>query len=226
MSVLKFRHKDTCEEIMVDNSLPPRYRRLSMGFLNKLRLSGRSFLKHITLTQSQESYHPRIVNNFFSAMRRRYNFDYVWTVELQERGVIHWHCIVAFYDLDRFGAEDIKKMQSYWKYGYIAVTPVRRPSLGYIMKYITKSFDALVLNVRRIGSSLIPAYYRQSWKNLVNAIQYFVSAGMGLDGLSDFWWYNGSAFLYADCKNKHGRHYIYKRIKKWDFISEYQGVPF
>ncbi|MCL5023905.1 MAG: hypothetical protein M1497_11165, partial [Nitrospirae bacterium] len=80
---IKIRNSETGEEVVIDTYLS-RYRRLAMGFMNSLRLYPH-FVKHITLTQTVESYHPRILDGFMGKMRRFYGeLLYLWTTEIQE----------------------------------------------------------------------------------------------------------------------------------------------
>ena len=223
---IHLRDKESGRDFYVPR-ISPLYRRLSQGFLNLVRLRPFSFVKHIVLTQAVESYHPRILNSFFSAIRKKYGkVDYIWTIEEQERGVLHWHVIIVFTEVD-FSATDVSCLQGYWKYGHLSVTPVRSLSLTYIMKYITKSIGSSVLfSFRRIGSSRVPAYFRQSWRDLLSAVRFFSDLRMGLDALDSFWWYNGSAYLVGDQDTGRGRHYVYRRKKLWEFVSIVSGEPF
>lgn len=226
---LKIQNKETREEFMIDTSLS-RYERLGKGFLNKLRFGTHTFLKHITLTQKEESYHPRILDNFFSAVRRRYgDVIYIWTAEIQEERlekygekVLHWHVLIAFDNDIRFGREDVFKLQSYWKYGNLDVRPVRHPSVGYLMKYITKALGSGFGKVRRIGSSIIESYYRQGLTALLSGIMFFG----GLVELDGYYWYHGKAFLYENNEHKRGRIYVYNPPRKWEVTGWYENEAF
>src|SRR4030042_2606430 len=195
----------TGEQAIVDKKMT-RYKRLCLGFLNSLRLTPR-FVKHIVLTQAVESYRPSILNNFMFKMRRYYgNVLYMWTIEVQDERykkygdrVLHWHVIVAFDYRIRFGSDDVKRIQKYWKYGQIEVIPVRKPNLVYLLKYITKSLDVDltdVFKVRRIGSSQIGAYLRQSWRRLRRASSWLAPVGITFDKFKGFYWSaSGNAYV-------------------------------
>jgi hypothetical protein len=223
------KHKVTGEEIIFNADKASRDR-LAKGFLNKVRVKP-YFLKHITLTQKHENYRPKILNNFFANMRKYYGESvYIWTVEVQEKRlekygehVLHWHIIYAFnYDVE-FGRDDIFRIQRYWKHGNVDIRPVRKPSMQYLMKYLTKTLEESFSNVRRIGSSRIEGYWRQGWKTLMIALLFFANAQMSMD---DFYWYKGSAYLYEDHNFKRGRLYVYERKKEYEYFGERFGEPF
>lgn len=183
-------NKHTGQTIVIDRYFS-KYLKMSQGFMNMLRLECR-FLKHITLTQAKESYSPKILNNFMMALKKRFGkFLYIWSVEVQEKRfekygdkVLHWHIMVAFdYNIGLdFGADDIRKIASYWKYGGCEVSAVRRPSVGYLMKYITKSLNADVgFQIKRMACSRISSFYRQSWKKLAPAIDRLTTQGLPLE---------------------------------------------
>jgi hypothetical protein len=132
-------------------------------------------------------------------MRKYYgDIVYIWTIEVQEERaekyddrVLHWHIMIGFdYDIE-FGKDDIIRIQRYWKYGNVDVKPVRKPNMGYLMKYITKSLDSPIesaYKVRKIGSSRIWGYLRQSWTKLSMAIRDLMAFGIGPDAFQDFKW--------------------------------------
>ncbi|MBI5057087.1 MAG: hypothetical protein HZB61_10785 [Nitrospirae bacterium] len=223
------RHKETGEEVILDITAGNQ-KRLAQGFLNKVRIEP-YFLKHITLTQAKENYQPKFLNLFFSNMRCYYGkIVYIWTAEIQEKrlestgeAVLHWHVIIGFPIDIEFGKEDVLRIQRYWKYGNVDIRPVRKPSMSYLMKYITKSLGDGYDKVRRIGSSQIKAYLRQGFNLLCDAIISFANMGAELD---DFYWYRGNAFLYEDDKYKRGRIYIYRKPKRWEVVTRYSGDAF
>lgn len=219
---IKISHKTTGQEIIIDTS-GARAKRLCQGFLNKTSQSKR-FYKHIILTQVVENYHSRILNQFFSAMRKWYqDIQYIWTMEEQKRGVLHWHVVVAFpYDV-QFGRSDILRIQNYWKYGIVEVVPVRRISFQYLLKYISKSLESGIDGVRRIGSSMIEGFYRQSRKWFLRAMEWLSGCGVSWDS---FFWSNGDAYLYEDWKYRKGRVYIYRRPRDWELIEVLGYNPF
>lgn len=228
-NLIKIKHKTTGEEFVIDASVS-RYERLGKGFLNKMRFSHNSFLKHITLTQKTESYHPRILNNFFSAVRRYYgDVIYIWTAEIQEfrsekfgDKVLHWHVLIAFDNDIQFGRDDVIRLQKYWKYGNLDIRPVRKPSVSYLMKYITKSLGSGFGKIRRVGSSCIEAYYRQGLNALISAIMFFG----GLVPLSEYYWYRGRAYLYENVEHQRGRIYIYNPPRQWEVVGWYEAEAF
>ncbi|MEW6586102.1 MAG: hypothetical protein AB1442_10895 [Nitrospirota bacterium] len=177
--------------------------------MNSLRFD-RKFVKHITLTQVEENYRPGLLNGFFVRMRRHYgDVVYLWTVEVQEKRfertgerVLHWHIIFGFPKDSWFTGDDVKRIQSFWKYGNVGITPVRRVNTGYLMKYVTKSFgidDPFFKGIRRIGSSQIAGWLRQKFGRVLEAMSFF-TRGDFCD-LSLFYWNRGRAYV----KNERGR---------------------
>lgn len=217
---LQIKNTETGEELVIDKYVS-RYRRLGYAFLNSLRLD-RRFVKHITLTQKTESYEPNFLNNFFNSMRRCYkDIVYIWTAEIQEKrlavtgeSVLHYHIMMGFpYDDFHFGAEDVQRIQQYWKFGNVDIKPVRKPSVSYLMKYIQKSLDApveVLYKVRRIGSSKLAGWLRQSWSALTQAMARFASWGVDSDSLAGFQWVRGNA--YAICEDG-SRIQVYQKPK-------------
>jgi hypothetical protein len=159
-------------------------------------------------------------------MKRRYkNSMYLWTVESQERGVLHWHLIYAF-DWDiKFGREDIEKIQQYWKYGSVEVVPVKNVKFEYLLKYITKAlagsdieneeFVTELNKVRRIGSSMISGHLKQSWTKVLKAVSWFMQ--FGYSDLSEFYWSNGRAFLKTEERKQV---MIYKPPSEWKLVCK------
>jgi len=240
---LEVWNEKTSETVFID-TYRSKYQRLAQGFLNHLKLNG-GFLKHIILTQSEESYHPRILHNFLMALRKRFGkLHYFWTVEIQEerlekygKAVMHWHILCAFPEGTWFDSEgeDIKKIQSYWKYGHetnsVEVRSVRRPSLSYLLKYTTKALcSPVAAQVRRIGSSFIAGYLRQSWARLGRVVDDLVCGGYcSLDELKGFTWTrNGSAFFdFYDEYGIRSRHKVYGAVKSpWSVVGRYDETPF
>lgn len=203
MRYIKIRNDKTNEEVIIDTYLA-RYKRLVYGFQNSLRFEKR-FLKHIVLTQAVESYNPKMVNSFFNKMRRYYkDVMYIWTIEVQEGRaekygvrVIHWHIIFGFKKGTPFGREDVLRIQQYWKFGNVDISPAGMCRMSYLMKYITKALGSSlesVYKIRRIGSSMISGWLRQTWNALTTAITYFARCNVPIEGLRDFWWSRGNAW--------------------------------
>jgi hypothetical protein len=199
----KLRNIKTGVEFVVDTKVS-RYRRLAQGFLNKLKLEPR-FVKMITLTQGKESYHPKILNTFLTNLRTFYeDISYLWTVEVQEKRyltsgekVLHWHILVGFPWEHKFTGDDVRRLDSWWQYGTVEVTPApdRYRSVSYLMKYISKSLSSPLLDeydIRRIGSSKLAGYLRQSWKRLTDALSHFTAYGWNI---SDYTWRYGRAYV-------------------------------
>lgn len=217
--LIKLRHIETGEEIVLETKMT-RYRKICLGFLNTLKQE-QKFLKHIILTQREENYKPRILHNFVTMMKRRYkNAIYVWTVETQERGVLHWHMIYGFDWETDFGKEDIERIQRYWKYGSVEIVPIRKLNFSYLLKYITKALNCseseenVLSQVRRIGSSMIDGYLKQSWKRVIRAIGWFYNAGY--PDLSEFYWQNGKAYLKTEERKQVQ---IYRPPKEWERVG-------
>lgn len=203
MRYITIRNDETGDELTIDTYLS-RYKRLAYGFQNSLRLQKR-FLKHIVLTQAVEKYNPRMVNNFFNKLRRYYkDIVYIWTVEVQEQRkekygeeVLHWHIIIGFKKGTKFGRKDVLRIQRYWEYGNVDIRPIAYCTLSYVMKYVTKALGSALTNIyriRRIGSSFIAGWLRQTWNALQKAVSFFESVNVPFEGLGDFWWSRGSAW--------------------------------
>jgi hypothetical protein len=218
-----------------------RYDRLCRGFLNSLKLNS-GFLKHIILTQDEEHYKPKLLNNFMNQLRRAYpGVRYLWTVEVQEERlekygvpVLHWHMMVAFPRGTRIDGTAVKRIQGFWKFGdprnSCEIVPVKKPAMSYLLKYIGKALSSPVADqVRRIGSSRVPGYLCQSWARLVRAIGYFMSVGMKEEDMKEFQWSrNGNAFaeFYDDVGRKY-RHKIYSAEKSpWCVVGRFVDDPF
>ena len=240
---LEVLNTKTAETVYID-TYRSRYQRLAQGFLNHLKLNG-GFLKHIILTQREESYRPEILKSFFASLKRRFGkLHYMWTVEIQEErlekygvAVMHWHILCAFPEGTWFDSEglDIAAIQSYWKYGHetnsVEVRSVKRPSLSYLLKYTTKALCSNVAaKVRRIGSSLIPGYLRQSWNRLSRVIQDLVCGGYcSVDELKLYQWSRGgSAFMvFQDEFGRSCRKKVYSSaVSPWCVVGRYDETPF
>lgn len=236
------RNSETGDESVVDLKMG-RFKKVMNGFLNSLKMSPR-FIKHIVLSQKVESYKPGILDNFMCCLRRYYgDVVYLWTVEVQEErlvkygeAVLHWHILVAFeWGID-FGKDDVLRLQKYWKYGRCDVIPVKRVWPGYLLKYITKALNSpveCVYKLRRIGSSRIVAWLKQSWKRIMEAYEFFKNTGCkdGLDSLNDFYWSNGNAYLireedFLGVKLKERITVYRKRRYGWYRVIAYEGEAF
>ena len=164
---------------------------------------------------------------------------YFWTAEIQPKRlsikgekVLHWHVIFAFQDI-RFGAEDVKRIQQYWKYGQVEIIPVyNKPSMAYLLKYTEKmaeEFHEDYDNIRRFGSSFIEAFYRQPRKAYLKAKAYFEEWMHRLGAkMEHFWWSNGDAFYYEDLDSpvyldsrtiRRKRVYVYQREREWEWMG-------
>ncbi len=247
---IQIKNIHTGELAMIDKSTS-RYKRIALGFLNSLKITPK-FLKHIILTQSKESYQPKHINNFMSAMRKRYGpLLYVWTVEVQEErlekygdAVLHWHLIIGFdTDIeDSFDREDIRKIQSFWKFGdmrnSVEIRRVNRPSISYLMKYMQKALSTSLSSeyqIKRISSSRISGWLKQSWTSICRAIDYLIPRGCGMELWDQFVWQNGNAYgLVFDSYFINGKEYthrvkipIYKRApSEWYKTIKFEGDPF
>ena len=241
---LLLKNEETGESCMIDTVLA-RYQKIACGFMNFLRLNP-SYCKHIILTQSYEQYKPKHINNFMNQMRRRYGkIAYIWTVEIQEKrlqkykeAVLHWHLIVGFKMFTDIDDQEIKKIQSFWKYGddrnSVEIRSIKSPSTSYILKYITKALDSPILSeyrVRKIGTSMIESYLKQSWAKVQRIVSYFAKAGERLENLKNYFWKNGNAFLWkveeiGGYKIKE-KVWIYRKEKStWFSVIGYNGLPF
>ena len=68
------------------------------------------------------------------ARRRDIHVPYVWVMELQERGAVHYHIIIW---LPRGYTIPMPDKQGWWKHGLTSVQWARRP-VGYLAKYASK----------------------------------------------------------------------------------------
>lgn len=175
------------EEVVIDRwDARSRYNKLARAFVQHAKHEGLLYYKHITLTQKEESYKPRILHPFLMALKKRYGrIAYIWTVEVQEErkekygvSVLHWHLVVAFEPDVSFGREDIEKIQSYWSYGNVDIRPVRKLNLDYVLKYVQKSLDTPLIEyqgmrVRKIGMSRISQLYRHAKENIHKIMNWF-----------------------------------------------------
>jgi hypothetical protein len=203
MRFIELINTETGEKVIVD-TYESRYRRIAMGMLNRLRLK-KKFIKHITLTQKEENYKPNHLNAFFVKMRRYYgDLVYMWTVEVQEErlektgeAVLHWHIMIGFDPGMWKGKEDVFRIQQYWKYGNVDIKPVKKANTAYLLKYVTKALNVRseeFYQVRRIGSSRIAGWLKQSWQKVLNVLSYFSRVNIFEDGLSAFHWNRGRAY--------------------------------
>lgn len=218
--LVRLKNISTGEEIIINtDKKESRYRRICLGFLNKLKMESK-FVKHIILTQKEENYRPTIIHSFMTRMKKVYPGSlYIWTVEEQERGVLHWHIIYAFdWEID-FTKEDVLRIQKFWKYGIVEVVPVRkRVNLNYLTKYITKALsnaELLSRHIKRIGTSRIEGWLKQGWQRVLRAIKWFLDAGYC--ELDDFYWRNGRA--YVEYVNERGSYLVYKPPKEWEVVG-------
>lgn len=184
---------DKCERIVVDRlDMSRRYKRMGRAFVNYSKYNGLTYYKHITLTQRQENYKPKFLNNFFNKVRREFGkIVYFWTTEVQERrydrtgdAVLHWHVIIGFEPDTNIDAEKILKLQRFWPYGNLDVRSVRCLNLKYLLKYITKTINSplhVVYGIRKAGMSAIGQLYRHS-RHRINQILHWFSYNMELIG--------------------------------------------
>jgi len=157
-------------QVITVDKLQARYNKISRSILNYYRLNG-GYLKHIILTQREESYHPNILNYFLTKFRVSYGAKYLWVAEMQERGVLHWHMFVVFPVDTDIGPNDLERFHRWWKYGNVDVRSVRVPSVKYLMKYILKDpGDVLGFSFRRIGVSRLGSFYRLSWRRILEVL--------------------------------------------------------
>ena len=225
------QNSETDEQVVFDKYLS-RYKRLGYAFLNSVKLDD-LFVKHITLTQKEESYKPNHLNNFFNSMRRYYkDVAYLWTAEVQEKRyekygdrVLHWHVMIGFQKGGKFDRDDILRIQKYWKYGNADIRPPRC-TVSYLMKYIQKALDVPYdefYKIRRIGSSFFAGWLRQSWNDLASAIDAFRRWGQGMEGLSWFTWIRGNAYGITEEGEKC---LVYQKPKsRWYRVSFFDSDP-
>ena len=226
------------EKIIVDTwDISRRYRKMARGFVNCTQFEGFTYYQHFTLTQTVESFKPRILNKFLMALKKRYGkIHYIWCIEVQEErklkygdSVLHWHLVVAFEPDTVFTKEDILKIQSYWEYGNVDIKPVRKLNLNYIMKYITKTLNSPLeelYKMRKIGMSRIGQVFRYSKERLADLIKHF---SFDLEHLK---WFKANSrgifYRYRDAFGGWSKDFIFT-FPRWniiDTISGFEPEPF
>ncbi len=81
---------------------------------------------------------------FLKAMRKQYGkFKYVWVVEFQKRGAVHYHLVVDFPFLDK------ETIAQYWGFGFIKIERVY--TLDHVGQYLAKYMIKNALDKRLVG---------------------------------------------------------------------------
>ena len=81
----------------------------------------------------------KMLSKFFKAIKRKLgDFKYLWVVEFQERGAVHYHVLLDFPEYIPF-----KLIWQTWGQGFIWVNKIKHvDNLGaYISKYMTKNVE-------------------------------------------------------------------------------------
>ena len=198
-----FRMRDcfSGKEVIIDrNDRKGKYKRMARGWLNYVRSEGFTYMKHFVLTQTHESYKPRIINDFMNRLRKRFKkIGYFWSIEIQEErlqkygdAVLHWHIIVAFQYGTDFGIDEIEYCHNAWKYGTFHVSSVHHGTLNYVMKYVNKSLNSPLVGesgfrLRQIGCSQFPYIWRYSKKKFNEAVSWITTVmDMSLSAIGGF----------------------------------------
>jgi len=83
------------------------------------------------------SWRPLHITEFITAVKKHLKkklLGYVWVAEMQKRGAVHYHVVLAVEKGERIPKPDIA---GWWPYGSTTVEKKRRP-LGYLMDYWSK----------------------------------------------------------------------------------------
>ena len=107
------------------------------------------YSKFLTLTFKENITDLDFANNEFKKFIKRLNYHYgikikySTVIEFQERGAIHYHCIL--YNLTQ--KVDVKELQGIWKQGFIKINAIDSvDNVGaYVCKYMTKTDDDRLL---------------------------------------------------------------------------------
>jgi hypothetical protein len=91
------------------------------------------------------------LKKFLQKMKRRQkDFKYVWVMEFQKRGAIHYH-MLCNYDISWNSLEELQNHErilgSIWTHGFVDIGYKRNDNAGaYLLKYMTKEHDDERLN--------------------------------------------------------------------------------
>ena len=180
-------------ERFIQDSKYHRQENLMKGWLNKCADMGQGLYKHVMLTQDHEHYKPKIRDGFRRRLNRYFEgrgfgkVQEVWSVEIQDERaersgevVLHWHVVFFVPGMrpSQFTGDDVRAVKGMWDYGgkkngVRFGKPVRKPSLGYLMKYIADDLGADLASefkVHRVGSTQVEGFWRRSVKKLGMAL--------------------------------------------------------
>jgi len=102
----------------------------------------------LTLTYAENMQDIDQAHKDFKAFKRRLkkrdiDFQYIAVTERQERGAWHFHLLTNVY-------LRIEKWEKYWGHGYVFIKKVKtiRKSVGYMVKYLQKTFEDMEYKFR------------------------------------------------------------------------------
>ena len=139
--------------------------------------SGKSSFVTLTFGKHVPSHNEakRLLDNFLKRTRRhfKFNFEYVWVAELQKRGAIHFHILLADYIPKEFVNQSWNEIVNKWSMDQHGETQKLYPHVegvymagAYMSKYISKEANKIHGNLYNISSSL-----RKVMKPTINTIR-------------------------------------------------------
>lgn len=109
--------------------------------------------KFITLTFAENvtdiAYANKELDKFMKRMRRRWNFKYIWVMEFQKRGAIHYHIMT---DLPYIENKELNKI---WGHGHVRINDITHvDNVGaYMIKYLLKDLNDTRLSGKKAYQS-------------------------------------------------------------------------
>jgi len=102
--------------------------------------------KFLTLTFAENvtdrTFAVKEFSKFIYKLRRKYGeFEYIAVTEYQERGAIHFHCVL--FNFPYIPVEELPQLQKVWGLGYIDLKAIKDTFrlTNYLSKYFTKTFE-------------------------------------------------------------------------------------
>lgn len=172
-----------------------------------------SFFKAITLTFRGHSEFLEFVKDggirtFFDILRKklRIKFKYVYVLEIQRRGVFHYHILLA---LEKSVYIPPVDKVGWWKYGFSRIQNLSIPSKNYLSKYLEKQDQKEV---------------KQAKKNVIGILkkQFYLFMDVSLKKIMKFV-RNMKMFYYSVLDNIFSFSTILQRFKKkydWKYIIQ------
>jgi len=125
------------------------------------------FFKGITLTFKNHNSFIDFINDggiakFFEILRKKLKikFKYVYVLEVQRRGVFHYHILLALEK--KIYIPPIDKI-GWWKYGFTRIQNLSLPSKNYLSKYLEKQDQK---NVKEAKKNIIESLKKKFYVSL------------------------------------------------------------